>query len=130
MREGAGQSFGGREFVLRRVLLVLRRDGEFAQDSIDERSGGALAGAFHQFDAFVESGALRNAIEPAELIEGEAQGDENFEFEFGKGLRGGGGDFVVQARTPAENAHDEFGGECVIGSGEALVGRECRRSEA
>ncbi len=32
------------------------------------------------------------------------------------------GDFVVEARTPAEDAHDEFGGEGVIGGGEAVVG--------
>ena len=57
-----------------------------------------------------------------ELIEGQAKGDENFEVEFREWLRGGGGDFVVEARTPAEDAHHEFGGQGVIGSGETLVG--------
>ena len=98
------------------------RGGEFAQDCVDEGSGGAFAGALYQFDTFVESGALRDAIEPEELIEGQAQGDENFEVEFRKRLGRGGRDFGVEARTPAEDSHDEFGGEGVICGGEIGVG--------
>ena len=120
--EGAGQSCGGRGFVFDR-FAGSRRDGKFAQDSIHEGSGRAFTGTFHEFDAFVQSGTLRNTIEPVELIESQAQGDEDFEIEFVQRLRGRGGDVVVEARAPAEDAHDEFCRECVIGSGEVLVSR-------
>jgi hypothetical protein len=43
----------------------------------------------------VEGRALRDTIKPEELIEGEAQSDENFDVEFGQRLRGGGGDVGV-----------------------------------
>ena len=56
--------------------------GEFAEDGVDERGGGSFAGAFHQFDAFVKGGAMRDAVEIAELIESEAQGDQDFRIEF------------------------------------------------
>jgi hypothetical protein len=80
MREGVGEGLGRvRGFV---IGSDLRSSGKFPQDCIYEGSGGAFAGALHEFDAFVESRALRDAIEPEELIEGEAQGDENFDVEF------------------------------------------------
>lgn len=101
---------------------VSRLGGKLAQDGVYEGRGGAFAGAFHQFDAFVESGALRDSIEPEELIEREAQGDEDLEVEFGQRLRGGRGDFGVEARTPTKDSHDKFGGEGVIGSRETGVG--------
>jgi hypothetical protein len=69
----------------------------------------------------VEGGAFRNAIERAELVEGEAKGDENFEVEFGERLGRGLGDFGIEARAPAEDSHDEFHGEGVILGGEAVV---------
>jgi hypothetical protein len=66
------------------MVLVSRRGGELAQDGVHEGRGGAFAGAFYEFDTFVEGGALRDAIEPAELIESEAQSDENFDVKFGR----------------------------------------------
>ena len=89
---------------------------QLAQDGVDERRSGALAGAFHEFNTFVEGGALRNAIEPAELVDERGEGRSRISrSSFGEWLRGGAGDFVVEERTPAEHAHDEFGGEGVVG---------------
>jgi hypothetical protein len=56
------------------------------------------------------------------LIESKAQGNENFEIEFGERLRGSGCDIGVEARAPAEYPHDEFGGQGMIWSGEAIMG--------
>src|SRR5579864_9524335 len=108
--------------VLGGRIFIAGRSGELAQDSIHERSGGPFTGAFNQFDTFVQGGALWNSIEPEELIKSETQGDENFSVKFGNWLRGRGGDLGIEARTPAEDAHDEFGRKGMIGAGESLVG--------
>ena len=55
--------------------------GEFTQDGIHEWSGGSLASALDEFNAFVDRGARGNAAEPAELIDGQAECGENFEIE-------------------------------------------------
>ena len=80
MREGMGEAVG------RRVLRFFQRGGdvlrrgsrEFAQDGVDEGGGRALARALHQFNTLVKGCALRDTIEPAELVEGETQGDQDF----------------------------------------------------
>ena len=97
--------------------------GKFAQYSIHEGSGGSFASALHEFDTFVEGGALGDAIEPEELIDGQAQGDENFECRvWTEAARRRWQSSAVEARAPAEDAHDEFGRQRVIGSGETFVG--------
>ena len=53
----------------------------------------------------MKGGAFRNAIEPAELVKRETKGDKNFQVEFGERLRGGWGDFGIEARAPAEDSH-------------------------
>src|SRR5271157_4292662 len=111
----AGQDFAGQE------LTIPRRGRKLAQHGIHEGRSRTLAGALHYFDTLMQGSALRDAIEPAHLIESQAQRDENLEVESGYGLRGGAGDLVVEARTPAEDSHHEFGGECVIESGETRV---------
>src|SRR5579864_958745 len=122
MRKCTSQGFRRSGGVLGSVIFISRYGGELAQDSIHERSGGPFAGAFHEFDTFVQGGALWNSIEPEELVKSETQGDENFSVEFGKRRRGRGSDLGIQARAPAEDTHDQLGRERVIGSGEVLVG--------
>jgi hypothetical protein len=51
---------------------------EFAEDGVDEGGGGGFAGAFYQFDAFVEGGAVRDTVEIEELIEAKAKGNQDF----------------------------------------------------
>ena len=55
--------------------------GEFAEDRVDEGGGGGFAGALYQFHAFVEGGSARDTVEIEELIETEAQGDQDFQVE-------------------------------------------------
>src|SRR5215475_9308369 len=78
---------------------------QVAQDGIHERRSRALPRSLYQFDALVKRGACGNASEMAELVEREAKSDENFEIEFRKRLRRCVGDFLVEARTPADDSH-------------------------
>jgi len=66
-------------------MVCAWRGGELTQHGIHEGSGGTFAGTLHQFDAFVEGGALRDAIEPAELVQSKTQSDENFNVKLGSG---------------------------------------------
>ena len=50
---------------------------DFAQHGIHEPSGGLLARAFHQFDAFADRGVRGDAVQVAELVHAHAQGDAN-----------------------------------------------------
>jgi hypothetical protein len=77
MRQGAGES-------LRSLKMVgtCRECGEFAQHGIYEWRGGALARTFHQFDTLMQGRTRWDAIEPAELIESQAERDENFQVKF------------------------------------------------
>src|SRR5208283_1162217 len=102
VRKAAGQGFG-RRGIVRGSIVGVRGGRELAQDGVHEGSGGAPAGAFHQFDTLVERGALRDAVEPEELVDGEAEGDENLNIQFGEWLRGRGGDLGVETRAPAED---------------------------
>jgi hypothetical protein len=56
---------------------------KFTEDRVDKGCGGAFAGALHQFDAFVECGARGDAVEKTELIEGQAESDQDFEIQLG-----------------------------------------------
>jgi hypothetical protein len=85
MGEGASEGFGSSCFVFG-IIAFSWRDGEFAQDGVHEGRGGALARAFYEFDTFMEGGALRDAIEPEELVKREAQSDQDLEVEFGQRL--------------------------------------------
>ena len=66
MRKCTSQVFSGSGIVWGSNILISWHDGELAQDCIHKWSGRAFAGAFHELDTFVESGALRNSIEPEE----------------------------------------------------------------
>lgn len=110
MGQGEGQGFG----IVRFSDWAGGLGGEFAKNRVDEGGGGMLAGALYQFDALVESGAFGHAIEPSELVKREAEGEENLKVEFCERLRGCGRDFMIEARAPTENAHDQFRGQGVI----------------
>ena len=68
-----------------------------AQDRIHKGSGGTFAGALDQFDAFIDSGARGNAIEPAELIKAETECSKNLKIEFGQVVGPSSGLFASQA---------------------------------
>jgi hypothetical protein len=74
-----------------------RGRGQLAQHGVHEWGGGTLARALHQFDALVDGGARRDAVEVAELVESETEGGENFKIEFGNGLRRRRRNFFVEA---------------------------------
>jgi len=59
---------------------------EFAQDGIDEWSGGAFASALDEFHALIDCSTGRNAAEPAKLVNRESECGENLEIEFGDRL--------------------------------------------
>ncbi len=82
MGERAGQGFGRCEVPFSHVVDS-RCSRELPQDRIHEWGSRAFAGAFHQFDAFVESRARRDAIEPEELINGQPQSYEDFQVKLG-----------------------------------------------
>jgi len=52
----------------------------------------------------MEGGTPGDAIEKTELIGGESKGGEDFEVKFFQRLRRDVSDFIVEARTPAEDA--------------------------
>jgi len=82
MGVGGGYGLWGKTIHPRGHRGTQRNCREFAKDGVDEGGGGGFAGAFYQFDAFVEGGAVRDTVEIEELIESQAKGDQDFWVEF------------------------------------------------
>src|SRR5712671_2046203 len=110
MRVDAGQSFGrGSRVCIGKLMSCGHTRCKLPQNRINEWGSGAFSGSFYQLDAFVDCRALRNAIQPAKLVETEAQRDENLQVKLGQRLRGSMSDLIIQQGTPSENAHHQFG---------------------
>lgn len=96
------------------VMVGRDAGGEFAQHRIDERSGGTFAGTLDELNTLIDCSPGGNTAEPAELINGETECDENLEIEFGDWLVRDPGNLGVEQRSPAQNSHDQFRCQGVI----------------
>ena len=108
--EAFGESGGGFEDAGGGFL----RGGEFAQDGVDHAGGVRMAGGAAELDAFVEDGVGGDAVHVQELegAEAESEGDR-----LGEALVGTGEEFGeagVERDLPAEDAHDQRGGEVAV----------------
>jgi len=82
-----------------------------AEDGVDETSGGAFACRAGQLNRFGYGGVLGDALEMAELIEAEAEGDADLDIELARDELGND---EVELRLAAENAEDKLPGEAGI----------------
>jgi hypothetical protein len=98
-----------------------------AEDGVDEAGCGGLAGALDELDAFLDGGMRRDALEVAELVDGDAERGADFGIELA-GAAGVVGDQVIELGAIPEDAEDDFTGETGVagiergGAGEEEVG--------
>jgi hypothetical protein len=91
----------------RRPSAIFRRAGcNLAQDSVDERGRGTLAGALHQFDTFIDCRAGWNPGEKAKLVHSDSKRDENFRIDPRQRLRRAFGYCRVEQLLPAKSSHN------------------------
>jgi hypothetical protein len=88
--------------------------GYLAKDGVDHAGGVGLVGGAAELDAFAEGGMGGDAIEVEELKGSDAEGDG---YRLGEALLGTleeGADAGVECYLPAQNSHDQCGGEVAV----------------
>ena len=84
-----------------------------AQQGVDESGGRGLVRPLHQFDAVVDGGVRRNALQVAKLVDAHAQRDAHFGIELARparngarsGNRAGRGSAARRRRSPPPARH-------------------------
>ena len=94
--------------------------GYFAQDGVDHAGSVGFACGAAEFDTLAEGGVGGDAIEVKELEGSETESDGDGIGEALVGALEKSADAGVEGDLPAEDAHDEGGGEVAIFGGECV----------
>ena len=80
---------------------------DLAQQGVDESRGGGFVRALHQFDAVLDRGVRRNALQVANLVEAHAQRDAHLGIELARAA-GMVLDQVIELGAIAQHAEDDL----------------------
>ncbi len=114
-----GEGSGRREQFLQFASGYLRLGRRAAQHGVDQRGGGMFACLLGEFHRFAHRCMRRDAPEIAQLVEAQAQSDQNFEIEPSGRAVEVALEQEIQKPLPAQDSQGEFGRQRGIGPADA-----------